>query len=108
MRKILILSVLLTMAATAFGGRLVRIPMATDSDFLEIQSMGYDITSGSRSQGFVDVMVQERFLEGTLQRYPEARLLPIEWSQLLPRDDRDEYGYYHGPNENNAFWATLA
>ena len=108
MRKILILSVLLTMAATAFGGRLVRIPMATDSDFLEIQSMGYDITSGSRSQGFVDIMVQERFLEGTLQRYPEARLLPIEWSQLLPRDDRDEYGYYHGPNENNAFWATLA
>lgn len=108
MRKILILSVLLTMAATALGGRLVRIPVATDSDFLEIHSMGYDVTSGSRSQGFVDIMVEERFLDETLQRYPGARLLPIEWSQLLPRDDRDEYGFYHSPNENDAFWAGLA
>jgi hypothetical protein len=108
MRKILLASVILLIPALAGADRLVRIPAATDSDFSEIQALGYEITSGSREQGYVDVLVSERFVDEALRRHPEARLLPLEWSQPLPGDDRNEFGYYYGPNENAAFWATLA
>ncbi len=87
--------------------RLVRIPAVTDSDFISVQSMGYDITAGSRDEGFVDVCIADRYVEETLQRYPDARLLPLEWSTLVSTDNT-EMGYYYGPNENNVFWATLA
>lgn len=106
MRKMIVMALLLMLPAVVYGGRLIRIPAATDSDFDSVRSMRYDIASGSRAEGYVDVMVEDRFVEETLVRYPEAKLLPLEWSTLLPTDD--EMGFYHGPNENNAFWATLA
>ncbi len=108
MRKILVAALVLLLPAVMNADRLIRIPAETDSDFTSVQAMGYDVTSGSRADGYVDIMVEDRFVEETLVRYPQGRLLPIEWSQLLPRDDRNEFGFYHGPNENNAFWATLA
>ena len=107
MRKMLMLALFLMIPTVLYGGRLIRIPASTDSDFTSVQAMGYDITSGSRADGYVDIMVEDRYVEETLVRYPEAKLLPLDWSTLLSNTD-DEMGFYHGPNENNAFWATLA
>ncbi|OPX28800.1 MAG: hypothetical protein B1H09_07300 [Gemmatimonadaceae bacterium 4484_173] len=111
MRKMLVTALLLTLPALVNAGRLIRIPMNTDSDFTLVRDMGYEVTAGSRRDGWVDVMVNQRFVDETLARYPEAKLLPLEWSELLPvseTDSRNEMGYYYGPNENAAFWATLA
>lgn len=102
------LFVLLTLSSGAFAWRLVRIPVTTDADFNTVASMGYDIASGGRGRGYVDIMIEERFVENTLERFGEARLLPVEWARPLHEQHRNEFGYYYGPNENNAFWATLA
>ncbi len=111
MRRVLVLGLVLALPAVVNAGRLIRIPTNTDSDFTRIREMGYEVTAGSRRDGWVDVMVSQRYVGETLTRYPEAKLLPLEWSELLPvseTDSRNEMGYYYGPNENAAFWATLA
>jgi hypothetical protein len=108
MRKIIVVMLLLLMPAVMNADRLIRITAQTDSDFNSVQTMGYEITSGSRSQGFVDIMVEDRFVDETMLRFPEAKLLPLEWSQPVPSRSLNEFGYYYGPTENNAFWATLA
>jgi hypothetical protein len=111
MKKTLVTALLLTLPALVNAGRLVRIPMSTDSDFTLVREMGYEVTAGSRRDGWVDVMVNQRYVDETLTRYPEAKLLPLEWSELLPvseTDSRNEMGFYYGPNENAAFWASLA
>jgi len=108
MRKILIVALLLLLPAVMNGDRLIRIPAQTDSDFSYVQTMGYEITSGSRAQGFVDIMVEDRYVDQTLEQFSGARLLPLEWSQPVARANATEFGYYYGPNENNAFWAALA
>jgi len=99
---------LLTLSSGAFAWRLIRIPALTDSDFSNVASMGYDIANSSRSQGFVDIMVEDRFVEDALLRFPQAKALPQEWAQPMNDQSRNEFGYYYGPNENNAFWASLA
>lgn len=99
---------LLTLSSGAFAWRLVRIPALTDSDFSSISAMGYDIASGNRGQGFVDVMVEDRFVDVTMQRFPDAKVLPEEWAQPVGDQSRNEFGYYYGPTENSAFWANLA
>ncbi len=104
----LCLVLLLTLSSGAFAWRLIRIPSLTDSDFSSIASMGYDIANSSRSEGFVDVMVEDRFVEETMLRFPHAKVLPAEWAQPMNDQSRNEFGYYYGPNENNAFWANLA
>ena len=82
--------------------------MERDSDFEAINQMGYDITSGSRSDGYIDVLVERQFIEATMAKYPEAKLLPREWSGITVGTDANEMGYYYGPNENALFWAELA
>lgn len=101
-----LIAVILLIPSLSFSARLVRIPASTDGEFNAVRAQGYEITAGSRAEGFVDILVEERYLEETLRSFPEARLLPTEWSTLLETDT--EMGYYHGPNENNAFWAGLA
>jgi hypothetical protein len=99
---------LLSLSSGAFAWRLIRIPSLTDSDFSTIASMGYDIANSSRSEGFVDIMVEDRFVEDAMLRFPHAKALPQEWAQPMDGQSRNEFGYYYGPNENNAFWANLA
>ncbi len=108
MSKILVGVLLLLLPMVMSADRLVRIPMETDNDFCQIQEMGYDVTAGSREENWVDVMISERFVNETLHQYPGARLLPREWSELLPQTDSNEMGFYYGPNENALFWAELA
>ncbi len=108
MRKILVAALLLVLPAVMNADRLIRIPMQTDSDFTVVRDMGYEITAGSRADGYVDVLVSQRFVGETMQRYPGAKLLPREWSELVSATDDNEMGFYHGPNENALFWATLA
>ncbi|MCK5786523.1 MAG: hypothetical protein KAH54_08185, partial [Candidatus Sabulitectum sp.] len=108
MRKVLIVALLLALPAVVNADRLIRIPMQTDDDFSAVRDMGFEIASGSRAEGFVDILVGHRFVDETMQRYPEARLLPLEWSELLPETDNGEMGYYYGPNDNAIFWAELA
>jgi hypothetical protein len=100
-------ALLLLLAPAASAWRLVRIPALSDSDFSNIASMDYDIASSSRSGGFVDIMVEDRYLDAVLEKHPDARVLPEEWAQPMA-GSRNEFGYYYGPNENNAFWAGLA
>lgn len=107
MRKMLILSLFLMIPTAVYGGRLIRIPASTDSEFTSVRAMGYDVAASNREEGYIDVMVSERFVDETMRLFPEAKLLPLEWSTLLPTDD-GEMGCYYGPNENAAFWATLA
>ncbi len=108
MRKILVVALLLVLSTVMNGDRLIRIPAQTDSDFSEVRDMGYEIASGSRAEGWVDVMVSQRFVDETMQIFPDAKLLPLEWSELLPRTDNSEMGYYYGPNDNAVFWTNLA
>lgn len=108
MSKILVVVLLMLLPIAMNADRLIRIPMQTDSDFTLVRDMGYDIAAGSRAEGYVDVMVGHRFVEETMDRYPGAKLLPIEWSELSPATDSNEMGYYYGPNENALFWAELA
>lgn len=108
MRKILVVALLLVLSMVMNADRLIRIPMQADSDFTIVRDMGYEIAAGSRADGYVDILVNQRFVDETMKRYPEARLLPLEWSELVPMDGRNEMGYYYGPNENALFWAELA
>ncbi len=108
MSKILVVVLLMALPMVMNADRLIRIPMQTDSDFTLVRDMGYDIAAGSRADGYVDVMVGHRFVEETMNRYPGAKLLPLEWSELSPATDASEMGYYYGPNENALFWAELA
>ncbi|MCD4707271.1 MAG: T9SS type A sorting domain-containing protein [Candidatus Sabulitectum sp.] len=108
MCKILVAALLLVLSTVMNGGRLIRIPAQTDSDFSAIRNTGYEITAGSRAEGWVDVLVDHRFVDETMQKYPEAKLLPLDWSELVPTTDSNEMGFYYGPNENAMFWATLA
>ena len=108
MRKILVVVLLLVLPMVMNADRLVRIPMQTDADFTLVRDMGYEIAAGSRADGWVDVMVNQRFVDETMHRYPDAKLLPVEWSELLPQTDDSEMGFYYGPNENALFWAELA
>lgn len=108
MRKSIVVALLLVLPMVMSADRLIRIPMQTDADFTLVRDMGYEIASGSRVDGFVDILVNQRFVEETMREYPGARLLPLEWSELVPTDSRNEMGYYYGPNENALFWAELA
>lgn len=108
MSRVFLWALVLLLPAVMNADRLIRIPAQTDSDFSLVQSLGYEITSGSRTQGFVDIMVSDRYVDETMLRFADARLLPLEWSQPVLDQSRNEFGYYYGPNENNAFWATLA
>jgi len=109
MLKVLVLGLVLALPSVMNAGRLIRIPTNTDSDFTQVREMGYEVAAGSRGDGWVDVMVSQRYVDETLAKYPEAKLLPLEWSELLPEtDSRNEMGFYYGPSENAAFWATLA
>jgi hypothetical protein len=109
MKNLIVTVLLLALPAVMNAGRLIRIPMNTDSDFTVVRDMGYEVAAGSRRDGWVDVMVDQRFVDETLTRYPDAKLLPLEWSEpLLETDSKSEMGYYYGPNENAAFWAALA
>ncbi len=101
-------ALLMVLSSGAFAWRLVRIPATTDADFNGIASMGYDIANSNRSDGFVDIMIEDAFVEETMQRYTGARLLPREWAEPIHEQFRNEFGFYYGPNENNAFWASLA
>ncbi len=100
-------TLLALLASEASAWRLVRIPVLTDSDFALVAQSGFEIASGHRGQGFVDIIIQDRYLDIALERFPEAKVLPEEWAQPMP-GSRNEFGYYYGPNENNAFWAELA
>lgn len=108
MRKIIVVALLLLLPMVMNADRLIRIPMQTDADFTIVRDMGYEIASGSRSDGFVDILVNQRFVDETMHEYPGAKLLPLEWSELVPTDSRNEMGFYYGPNENAVFWAELA
>lgn len=99
---------LLTLSSGAFAWRLIRIPGDTDADYTTLVSMGYDIANAHAGQGFIDIMVDDRFVEETMQRFPNAKALPEEWAQPVSGQSRNEFGFYYGPNENNAFWANLA
>jgi len=79
MRKVLVVAVLLMIPAILNAGRLVRIPTETDGAFEAVQDMGYEITSGSRAAGYVDILVSQGYVEETLLRYPQAKLLPLAW-----------------------------
>jgi len=107
MRRVLFVVLVLLLPAVMNGDRLIRIPAQTDSDFSSIRAMGYEIASSSREEGYVDILVSERYVDETLRMYQDARLLPREWSELVSTD-LTEMGYYYGPNENAAFWANLA
>ncbi len=107
MRKILVLALLLVLPVVMNADRLIRIPAQTDSEFTVIRDMGYEIAAGSRHDGYVDILVNQRFVEEAMKKHPGARLLPLEWSELIPSDN-GEMGYYYGPNDNAVFWSELA
>lgn len=108
-RSAAVLSVLLlTLSSGAFGWRLVRIPVSTQTEVMEIASIGYDMANVNMVEGFADIMIAERFVEAAVERHPGARVLPVEWAMPLHDQHRNEFGYYYGPSENEAFWATLA
>ncbi|MCP4646987.1 MAG: zinc carboxypeptidase, partial [bacterium] len=108
MRKILVVALLLVLPMVMHADRLIRIPAQTDSDFSLVQNLGYEVTAGSRSEGWVDIMVGQRFVDEAMHRFPGAKLLPREWSELLPESDNGEMGYYYGPYDNAVFWTELA
>ena len=108
MNKILFGVLILMLPMVMNADRLIRIPTHTTVAFDSVREMGYEIAAGNRIDGFVDVMVNQRFVDETLTRFPDARLLPAEWSELNPTDALNEMGFYYGPNENAAFWAELA
>ncbi len=107
MLKVVVAALVLLIPTVVNADRLIRIPASTDGAFDSVQDMGYEIAAGSRTEGFVDILVSQRYVEEAMHRYPDARLLPLEWSELQATDD-GEMGFYYGPNENDAFWATLA
>ncbi len=99
---------LITLTSGASAWRLIRIPVETDSDISGIASLGYDMANVNRVEGFVDIMIEERFVDAAIQRHPNGRVLPEEWARPMHEQHRNEFGYYYGPNENAAFWAELA
>lgn len=107
MSKVVVAALLLLIPAVMNADRLVRIPAVTDAAFDSVHDMGYEIGGGSRSEGYVDILVSQRYVEEAMRTYPDAKLLPLEWSELQVTD-AGEMGFYYGPAENAAFWATLA
>jgi hypothetical protein len=107
MRSCVVLAVLLIAAGTLTADRLVRLHGLTDYSIQSLLEEGYDIANSSLSEDYVDIMICERDIHMLDGKAEVIRLLPLEWSQLLP-ENTDNAGYYYSPEENWAFWCSQA
>jgi hypothetical protein len=107
MKNLLLMAVMVLLAVSANAERLVRIHSVTTDSVEQLVLEGYDVTASNVREGWVDIMVPDRFVSDLTVRYPEAELLPTEWSGLLPENSRAA-GYYYDLNECRAFWCNLA
>ncbi len=68
---------------------------------------GYDIASVDMRSGYVDILLPERDIDQVALLSYDYEVLPREWGELLP-ENTDNAGYYYSPEENWAFWCSLA
>jgi len=107
MRKMLILCVMVIFAAGLSAGRIVRINSLPQGSVTALMEEGFDITSVDMVRGYTDVMVPEEMIPELELRFPDIEVMPLEWGELLAENSKNA-GYYYSPDENLAFWCTLA
>ena len=107
MKLLTITAGLLLAVAPLAADRLVRLHGLVDCSIESLLEEGYEIANSSVSDGYVDILISERDLYTLEGKAEDIRLLPIEWSQLLPENSRNA-GYYYSPEENWAFWCNQA
>jgi hypothetical protein len=107
MKNLLLIGFMMLLAVSVNADRLVRIHSVTTDAVEQLALEGYDVASSNMHEGWVDIMVPDRFVSQLTVRFPETELLPAEWSGLLAENSRGA-GYYYDPSECHAFWCNLA
>ena len=102
----LALTILVT-ASVVSADRLVRLYDVSQGSVMNMIEEGYDITNIDMRNGYIDIMLPERNVDQAALLSYEYEVLPREWGELLP-ENTDNAGYYYSPEENWAFWCSLA
>ncbi|RKZ05352.1 hypothetical protein DRQ25_16300 [Candidatus Fermentibacteria bacterium] len=98
---------ILAFASVVSADRLVRLYDVSPGSVTEMIEEGYDVANVDMRNGYVDIMLPERQLDQAALLSYNYEVLPREWGELLP-ENSDNAGYYYSPEENMAFWCTLA
>lgn len=107
MRYLTILLIVAALFSSAAADRLVRLYELPRGSSLQLVQEGWDVANVDPGGRFIDVMLPERQLDRAALLTHNYQVLPREWSELLPENTRGA-GYYYDPEENWAFWCSLA
>jgi len=107
MKYLFITLAILAFASVVSADRLVRLYDVSPGSVTEMIEEGYDVANVDMRNGYVDIMMPERQLDQAALLSYDYEILPREWGELLPENSKGA-GYYYDPDENWAFWCTLA
>ncbi|MEN8207727.1 MAG: M14 family metallopeptidase, partial [Candidatus Fermentibacteria bacterium] len=107
MKYLFTVLIILVFASIVSAGRLVRLYDVSPGSVTNMIEEGYDVANVDMRNGFVDIMLPEREVDQAALLSYDYEILPREWGELLP-ENADNAGYYYSPEENWAFWCSLA
>ena len=107
MKYLFLVITILVFTSVLSADRLVRLYDVSPGSATDLIEEGYDVTNIDMRHGYVDIMLPERELDQAALLSYQYEVLPREWGELLP-ENRDGAGYYYDPEENWAFWCSLA
>ncbi len=107
MKYVFITLAILAFASVVSADRLVRLYDVSPGSVTEMIEEGYDVANIDMRNGYVDIMLPERQLDQAALLSYDYEILPREWGELLPENSKGA-GYYYDPDENWAFWCSLA
>jgi murein tripeptide amidase MpaA len=106
--KFLCLALALFMFSTILSAdRLVRLYDISRGSVVTLAEEGYDIANVDIRNGYLDIMLPEDEIDRAALLSHDYEVLPREWGELL-RENAKGGGYYYDPEENWAFWCSLA
>jgi hypothetical protein len=98
---------ILVFAPVVSADRLVRLYDVSPGSVTDMIEEGYDVTNIDMRNGYVDIMLPEQDIDQAALLSYDYEILPREWGELLPENAKGA-GYYYDPDENWAFWCSLA
>jgi len=107
MKKYCLLALILLLSSSVLADRLVRLHDVTRSSVMVLIEDGYDVTNVDIQNGFADIMLPERDVDQAALLSHDYEVLPREWGELLAENSKSA-GVYYSPEENWAFWCSLA
>ena len=107
MKYLFLALAILAFSSVVSADRLVRLYDVSPGSVTDMIEDGYDVANVDMRSGYVDIVLSERNVDQAALLSYDYEILPREWGELLPANF-DNAGYYYSPEENWAFWCSLA